>query len=63
MSNSKIIATLREAGIRTVGDLDKWRESRGLGRWAALEALVGESAADRLLMRLAMRHARKKGKP
>lgn len=54
MTNNQILATLHNAGIRTLGDLDRWRSSRDLSRWQALDALVGESAADRILGALAV---------
>lgn len=55
MTNSEILATLTQNEIRTLGDLDRWREPRSLSRWHALAQLVGQSAADYLLARLAVR--------
>ena len=45
MSNQDIIATLQRYEIRTVGDLDHWRDVRRLSRWHALAhaGWVGES--------------------
>lgn len=59
MTNTQILATLRQHEIRTVGDLDHYAEIRQLSRWHALAILVGAEAADRIFGKLAVRLANK----
>jgi hypothetical protein len=63
MSNQQIINALHQHGIRTMGDLDAWSESRGLTRAAALVSLVGPDAADLIIGILAVRIARARVSP
>lgn len=61
MTNPEILATLRKHEIRTVGDLDVWRESRRLSRREALAMMLGVSAADHVLTRMAVRKLESEG--
>ena len=52
-----VLATLASHNIKTLGDLDDWRQSRGLRRDAALDVLVGREASDLIIGALAVRIA------
>jgi hypothetical protein len=49
MTTTQILATLQNAGIVTLGDLDAWARARRFSRWQALAVILGVSTADRVL--------------
>ena len=58
-----VLGRLQAYGIRTIGDLDRWRNAQRWqdqggeyipSRYKALKAIVGEDAADLILNELAL---------